>query len=96
MSEVTTTESTPSTQEGSSSIKEREGVVVADKMNKTIVVKVTRRVPHPLYKKIIKISKRLYAHDENGEAKVGDTVRVVECRPLSKTKRWQLKEIIRH
>ncbi len=96
MSEVTSTESAPTETKGSSSIKERQGVVVADKMNKTIVVKVTRRVPHPLYKKIIKISKRLYVHDENAEAKVGDTVRVIECRPLSKTKRWKLEEIIKH
>jgi small subunit ribosomal protein S17 len=96
MSEAVTTEATQSDTGGSKSIKERQGTVVADKMNKTIVVRVTRRVPHPLYKKIIKISKRLYVHDENSEAKVGDTVRVVECRPISKTKRWQLKEIIKH
>lgn len=82
--------------EKSSSIKQRQGVVVGDRANKTIVVRITRRVPHPLYKKIIKISKRLHVHDEKDEAKVGDTVLVEECRPLSKLKRWTLKEIIKH
>ncbi len=74
--------------------KERVGVVVSDVQNKTIVVKVDRRTPHPLYKKIVKVSKKFTAHDENNEARNGDTVRIVETRPLSKNKRWRLLEII--
>lgn len=75
--------------------KERIGEVVSDKMHKTIVVRVSRRTPHPRFKKIITVSKKFYAHDENREAKVGDRVRIVESRPLSKLKRWRLAEIIR-
>ncbi len=74
--------------------KQRAGTVVSDAMTKTIVVEVERRVPHPLYKKVVKSSKRYVAHDEKEEAKTGDTVRIVETRPLSKTKRWRLLEII--
>jgi small subunit ribosomal protein S17 len=74
---------------------EKIGSVVSAKMAKTIVVEVTRRVPHPLYKRIISKRKKFYAHDEDGQAKVGDVVRITECRPLSKLKRWQLKEIVR-
>jgi small subunit ribosomal protein S17 len=74
---------------------EKVGSVVAAKMAKTIVVEVTRRVPHPLYKRIISKRRKFYAHDEQGTAKVGDVVRIVECRPLSKLKRWQLKEVVR-
>ena len=74
---------------------EKVGHVVANKMAKTIVVEVIRRVPHPLYKRIISKRRKFYAHDEQGEAKVGDVVRIIECRPLSKLKRWQLKEILR-
>ncbi len=74
--------------------KERVGVVVSDVQNKTIVVKVDRRTPHPLYKKVVKVRKKFTAHDENNEAKVGDTVRIVETRPLSKNKCWRLLEII--
>ncbi|MEO0454899.1 MAG: 30S ribosomal protein S17 [Verrucomicrobiota bacterium] len=92
MSETTATENATT----SASIKERVGIVVSTKMDKSIAVKVTRRVPHPLYKKIIKISKRLIAHDEEGQAQEGDTVRVEECRPMSKRKRWVLKEIVKH
>jgi len=64
-------------------------------MAKTIVVEVSRRVPHPLYKRIIGKRKKFYAHDEDGKAKMGDVVRIVECRPLSKMKRWQLADIVR-
>lgn len=71
------------------------GQVVSTKMAKTIVVEVTRRVPHPLYKRIIQRRKKFYAHDETGNAKLGDVVRIVECRPLSKLKRWSLDEVIR-
>lgn len=74
---------------------EKIGQVVSTKMAKTIVVEVTRRVPHPLYKRIITKRKKFYAHDEQGTAKLGDTVRIVECRPLSKLKRWQLGDVIR-
>jgi small subunit ribosomal protein S17 len=74
---------------------EKVGEVVSTKMAKTIVVEVSRRVPHPLYKRIIGKRKKFYAHDEDGKAKMGDVVRIVECRPLSKMKRWQLAEIVR-
>src|SRR5258708_39416861 len=71
------------------------GQVVSTRMSKTIVVEVSRRVPHPLYKRIIGKRKKFYAHDEKSMAKLGDVVRIVECRPLSKLKRWQLAEIVR-
>ena len=74
---------------------EKVGQVVSTKMQKTIVVEVSRRVPHPLYKRIIKKRKKFYAHDEEGQAKMGDVVRIIEHRPLSKLKRWQLVEVIR-
>ena len=74
---------------------EKIGQVVSTKMQKTIVVEVSRRVPHPLYKRIIGKRKKFYAHDEQGTAKPGDMVRIVECRPLSKLKRWTLAEVIR-
>ncbi len=83
-------------EDGRSERKTRVGVVVSDKMNKTIVVDVVRRVPHPQFKKIIKLTTRFYVHDEKEEAKVGDRVKVMECRPLSKTKRWRLIEILAH
>lgn len=76
--------------------KERTGVVVSDVQDKTIVIEVNRRTPHPRYKKVIKVKKKYTAHDEQNQAKVGDTVRVVETRPLSKAKRWRLLEIISH
>ncbi len=74
---------------------EKVGQVVSAKMTKTIVVEVSRRVPHTLYKRIISKRKKFYAHDEDGAAKVGDVVRIVECRPVSKLKRWRLAEIVR-
>jgi small subunit ribosomal protein S17 len=74
---------------------EKVGQVVSTKMSKTIVVEVSRRVPHPLYKRIIGKRKKFYAHDEESTARLGDVVRIVECRPLSKLKRWQLAEVIR-
>jgi len=74
---------------------EKIGSVVANKMAKTIVVEVTRRVPHPVYKRIVTKRKKFYAHDEQGSAQVGDVVRIIECRPMSKLKRWQLGEVIR-
>lgn len=74
---------------------EKIGQVVSAKMAKTIVVEVSRRVPHPLYRRIIAKRKKFYAHDEKGTAKPGDVVRIVECRPLSKLKHWTLAEVIR-
>lgn len=74
---------------------EKVGQVVSTKMQKTIVVEVSRRVSHRAYKKIITKRKKFYAHDEEGAARVGDTVRIVECRPLSRLKRWRLTEVLR-
>ena len=74
--------------------KTRVGVVVSDKMDKTIVVAVKDNVRHPLYNKIVKRTNKLKAHDENNECKKGDTVKVMETRPLSKDKRWRLVEIM--
>ena len=74
--------------------KVREGIVVSDSMEATIVVAVVERVRHPRYRKTVQRTKRLYAHDAEGTAKVGDRVRVVETRPLSKLKRWRLAEVL--
>lgn len=74
--------------------KTRVGVVVSNAMNKTINVRVERRLQHPIYGKSVKKSKKFMAHDENNEANVGDLVRIMETRPLSKHKRWRLVEII--
>ncbi|MDI6601281.1 MAG: 30S ribosomal protein S17 [Thermoanaerobacteraceae bacterium] len=74
--------------------KERIGLVVSDKMDKTIVVAVEDRVKHPLYGKIVKRTKKYKAHDENNEAHIGDRVLIMETRPLSKEKRWRLVNII--
>ncbi len=74
--------------------KERVGKVVSDKMQKTVIVSLTRQVPHPLYKKYFKKTTKFVAHDEKGDAKTGDTVRIVETRPLSKTKRWRVAEVL--
>ena len=74
--------------------KSRTDLVVSDKMEKTVVVAIERRVPHPVYGKMVTRTKRLKAHDEENSAKVGDTVRIVETRPLSKDKRWRVVEIM--
>ena len=74
--------------------KTRVGVVVSDKMDKTIVVAIKDNVKHPLYKKVMKTTYKLKAHDENNECRIGDRVRVMETRPLSKDKRWRVVEII--
>lgn len=74
--------------------KVRVGKVVSNKMDKTIVVAITDNVKHPLYGKIVKRTRKLKAHDENNECNIGDTVRVMETRPLSKDKRWRLMEIV--
>jgi small subunit ribosomal protein S17 len=75
--------------------KERVGEVISNKMAKTIVVRVQRRFPHPKFKKIVTAYKKFYAHDEKGEARPGDQVRIIETRPLSKLKRWQLVEVVK-
>lgn len=74
---------------------EKVGTVSSTKMKKTIVVEVTRRVPHPAYKKIVSRRKKFYAHDEQETARVGDVVRIMESRPLSRLKRWTLVEVLR-
>jgi small subunit ribosomal protein S17 len=84
------------TQEPAANRKTRVGTVVSDKMQKTLVVEHIARVPHPRFNKIVKRTKKYYVHDEKGEAKTGDRVRIVESRPLSKLKRWTLAEILSH
>ena len=74
--------------------KTRVGLVVSDKMEKTVVVAIERRVPHPVYGKMMTRTTRLKAHDEENQAKAGDTVRIMETRPMSKDKRWRLVEIV--
>ena len=87
---------TPSTvvADASNARKVREGVVVSNKMNKTIVISIVERVRHPKYAKFVSRTKKLYAHDETNDAQVGDRVRVMETRPLSKQKRWRLIEVL--
>jgi len=74
--------------------KERVGVVVSDKMSKSVVVSVERQLMHPIYGRTVKIKKRYVAHDETNDCHVGDTVRIIETRPLSKTKRWRIGEVL--
>jgi len=74
--------------------KTRIGIVVSDKMDKTITVKIDRVMEHPLYKRVIRRSVRIHAHDENGDAHTGDRVKLMETRPLSKMKRWRLVEVL--
>ena len=74
--------------------KTRTGVVTSNKMTKTIVVAVERRVKHPIYGKFVKKTTKFHAHDEKNECTIGDTVRIMETRPLSKTKRWRLVEVV--
>jgi small subunit ribosomal protein S17 len=87
-----TSDGTPSANR--SARKTRTGEVVSSGMNKTIVVRTVTRVPHPKFGKIVKQMKKFYVHDEQNEAKAGDTVRIMETRPLSKLKRWRLVEVI--
>ena len=89
MADMTNTETT---QRGTR--KTRVGRVISDKMQKTVVVVIERRVPHPVYGKMVTYTKKLKAHDEQNSAKVGDLVRIAETRPLSKDKRWRLVEIV--
>jgi small subunit ribosomal protein S17 len=74
--------------------KIRQGVVVSDKMDKTVLVRIDRQMRHPLYRKIVRRSSKLAAHDERNDAHLGDTVRVMETRPISKNKRWRVIEIV--
>ena len=97
MSDPTTTTTASSSAETAAARgkrKERLGEVISNKMAKTITVRVERRFAHPRYKKVVTGYKKLYAHDEKNEAKVGDRVRIEETRPLSKMKRWRLVEVV--
>jgi small subunit ribosomal protein S17 len=87
-------DTTPNSQTARAKRKERVGEVISNKMAKTIIVRVERRFAHPKFKKVVTGYKKLYAHDEKSEAKVGDHVRIEETRPLSKTKRWRLVAVV--
>jgi small subunit ribosomal protein S17 len=91
----TTRTSTPAAPKVQGRRKEVVGEVVANRMQKTIVVQVTRKKAHPFYKRVVARNKKFYAHDESNQAHVGDVVRIEETRPLSKLKRWKLKDIVR-
>jgi small subunit ribosomal protein S17 len=88
-------ETTTTTEKTAGRRKEQIGYVTSAKMDKTIVVEVTRQKAHPMYRRVVKRSKKFYAHDENNSCHIGDVVRIQECRPLSKLKRWALKEVVR-
>jgi small subunit ribosomal protein S17 len=90
----TNTTGTPAADSERGTRKTRIGVVVSDKMQKTVVVAIERRFPHPVYGKMVTRTKRVKAHDEENSAKAGDTVRIMETRPLSKDKRWRVVEIV--
>lgn len=96
MSEAATAAAPTTNEQAQGLRKSRVGVVVSNKMNKTIVVEVERRVPHPKYKKIVRRTSKFYAHDEAGTAKEGDKVRISETRPISKLKCWKLEEVLKH
>jgi len=87
-------EATKSPESARANRKERVGEVISSNMTKTIVVRVERRFPHPKFKKVVTGYKKFYAHDDKGDAKVGDRVRIEETRPLSKLKRWRLVEVV--
>ena len=74
--------------------REEEGVVLSDGMDKTIVVTVERASPHPLYKKVVRVRRKFVAHDEKNDCRAGDRVRIVECRPMSRRKRWRVAEVM--
>jgi len=88
-------EATNNLEEARRDRKERVGQVISNRMAKTIVVRVERRFAHPRFKKVVTGYRKFYAHDEKGEAKMGDQVRIQETRPVSKTKRWRLVEVVR-
>ena len=81
---------------GQKALRTIEGRVVSNKMHKTVTVLLERQVPHPLYGKIVRRSTKVHAHDENGQCKEGDLVRIAECRPMSKTKNWRVVEVVAH
>jgi len=89
-------EATTDAHHGRNLRKTRVGVVIASKMAKTAVIETVTRVPHPKFRKIVKHTKKFYAHDEESKAQVGDLVRIMETRPLSKLKRWRLVEVLKH
>ena len=93
---ATETSAPPAAAETGTETKTRVGVVISNKMAKTAVIETVTRVPHPKFRKIIKQSKKFYAHDEENKAQVGDLVRIAETRPLSKLKRWRLVEVLKH
>lgn len=93
MSTESTQTASPETK-GRNLRKERVGIVTSDKMNKSITVTVERRVMHPKYGKFVKLTSKFMAHDERGDAHVGDTVRIAETRPISRNKRWRLVEVV--
>jgi small subunit ribosomal protein S17 len=94
MPETQTAPAAPATAKARGNRKERLGRVISDKMDKTIVVSVERRFPHPRFKKVVRSFKKFYAHDEKNEAKAGDLVVIEETRPTSKLKRWRLTQVI--
>ena len=97
MSDVKTEETPATATEARTSLrKDRVGTVVSNKMSKTSVVEVERRVPHPKFKKIVRMTSKFYAHDEKEEAQVGDKVLISETRPVSKLKRWRFVEVQKH
>ena len=96
MSETTNPIPTTAETEARNLRKERVGQVVSTKMMKTVIVETTTRVPHPKFGKIMKQIKRFHVHDEASTAQIGDTVRIMETRPISKMKRWRLVEVIKH
>ena len=84
----------PEATDSVSRTKTRQGTVVSDRMNKTVVVSVERASLHPLYKKVVRVRRKFFAHDESNECRAGDRVRIAECRPLSKNKRWRIVEVV--
>ncbi len=96
---ITETEAVPASESGVPKRhlrKSQVGQVVANGMHKTAVVETVSRVPHPKFRKIVKQTRKFYVHDEENQAQIGDTVRIMETRPLSKLKRWRLVEIVKH
>ncbi len=85
---------TQETEQTTRQARSLQGVVVSDKMDKSVTIQVERKVKHPLYKKYIRRSTKFHAHDENNDCRVGDTVVIEQCRPISKTKNWRLVEVV--
>ncbi len=85
---------TQETEQATRQARSLQGVVVSDKMDKSVTIQVERKVKHPLYKKYIRRSTKFHAHDENNDCRIGDTVVIEQCRPISKTKNWRLVEVV--